>query len=166
MKTTGRHGYQYGFTLLEMILAIVIGATIISLSYQVYNMINREWDNYYNVQNKLIEVSLFKEVLNRDIEKSSVISLQDDHTFDIIVEDDTIFYSIGNAVVRKHKGLIDSFNIKTDNLKFSYISCNESMQVINEIKFDLIDPIDIKEVLFKKRYTSEELLTVCRYGFE
>jgi len=164
-----RKYFLNAFTLIEMIIAIMLGTIIVSFSYRAYINIQSEWKIFCSRENKVISLLLFKEAMDNDIEKAISISVIASNHFRIIILSDTINYLFQSNVVRSCKNSIDSFDISVENIRFNYVSFLKQYNIADEINIDVSQPTKINDIHFIKKYTSAELMSIYKqpgaYGY-
>ncbi|MDR3678880.1 MAG: prepilin-type N-terminal cleavage/methylation domain-containing protein [Flavipsychrobacter sp.] len=148
------------FTLLEMIIAIIIGSIIITLIYGIFLQIDKTWRLYHKNQEQLNSLLILKKTLQNDLNNSLFAKTFDEKKIILVNDIDSISYTIDTLVIRNSATESDTFNITVSNCHTSFIKHLESQGIVDKILLDIDKPIEIKSVLFKKNYSSSELMNL------
>jgi prepilin-type N-terminal cleavage/methylation domain-containing protein len=118
------------FTLIELTIALVLSAIIVSFALLIFRQVNQSYDIFKSTTEAQMQLIQFKEMLTHDIEQSNAIIKNEDNDFKLKIENlafdtigsiNTIEYSwTKNVIKRKVENLaIDSFRFDFIELKFS-----------------------------------------------
>jgi|GEM_PF-3424698 len=149
-----------GFTLFEMILAMILGVVVISSAYLVYRNLQVEWRQYYTMHNSIIEVGLFKERVSQDIDDATFIRSETPNTLLFVSQTDTIRYSFDRRICRSTNVSQDTFNVNISHLRFGFVEGLHDAQIVESFLFKIEKPVVISQVQFLKRYSSAELVYI------
>lgn len=147
-----------GFTLLEVIIAMIISAIIIIISYQSMFIVQKEWSLCTKSQNELTEMMLLKKALGQDIEHASYILKTNKQKLLFVTPSDTIHYSFSNKIIRSINDVSDTFHILLSGYEIIPLMCIKDNKVVKSINLDIKYPIEIKNVCFNKYYTCADLM--------
>lgn len=147
-----------GFTLLEVILAMILTGIVIAMAYYVIFFAQKEWSVFQEDHESINSILIFRQAIEADIEKAVLIQSLDKEIVSLFLEGDTIRYFLGNQTIRIKAKHADTFEIKVQNLSFTYIESLKNTGIVNRIRFDVVDPIHIAGFTIDKHYTSSELM--------
>jgi prepilin-type N-terminal cleavage/methylation domain-containing protein len=149
-----------GFTLLEVILAMIIGLTVILMAYRVIQNIRDEWTGFYRAQNDLILLTVFNGALTQDINNARFIKAVDSSSFELIDGTDTITYAFGINILRARNNHTDTFPITVDRVSCALINALSEDRIVYSLAIKISQPMPIENVIFRKCYSSEELMAL------
>lgn len=150
----------YGFTLLEMVIAMILAVIIIALAYKAITMINKEWTIFKTKQDKNTAILLLKQTLDADIERAWYITYRGNKVFGIVTGDSTVLWKLDTVVLRKQSGQTDTFHVSIGIKDCSFIKLVNGDSVVRKLYCHITAPMDIKHVIFEKFYTSENLMSI------
>lgn len=148
-----------GFTILEMIIAMILSIIIIAFAYSAFKYILGVWQSFDDKQKKNINMLLFNKTMIYDIENTRCI-FRNDRAYKFIRTTDTIHYYFDTCIFRRVGTATDTFHISTENLTSEYILLMNGTNVVKSITFNITKPYEIDNVCFKKYYSSEELIAI------
>lgn len=149
-----------GFTLLDVILAMLLGTGVLFLIYELYDNVWGEWKLMHQQQTSVTDILMFCSALENDMEAANGIFILTDTTYVFLKESDTIQYDFGqHKIIRKADQSIDSFVITATQVIPKTLHLTSGSDIVCGIQLNILKPFSVKEALFIKRYTSAELLT-------
>lgn len=148
-----------GFTLLEVILALMLSLITVVMAYKVLGWLKNEWYKYKSFNDNVALLMTFKTTIENDISKSAIVKLSSGNIISILFEDDVMVnYLIQEHVIRLSAAHRDTFNVHIDISHIEYIESLRGKQVIKRIVLHLSNPIEIPNMVFEKNYTSSDLM--------
>lgn len=146
------------FTLLEMIIAMCIGAIIISMAYELLLTLKDEWTVIKHRQDEMTSVAFFKETFERDIDDAKYIRTNDERNIYVVSEKDTIDYHFDTTIVRLQKNRVDTFLMSIRGLDITYVPEYADSGVVNKLTFSIVKPYTLESIKFYKHYTAADML--------
>lgn len=149
-----------GFTILEMIVTMIISTIIIILIYEVFLHIETNWSAFHKKQQHITSLILLKRTLEKDFENANYIQTSNEVNYELVSETDTINYVIDSNIVRIIGEIRDTFDVKLDRLNVQYVKFQDNKGIVKKIVFNINNPVEIKDAMFTKYYTSSELMNI------
>jgi prepilin-type N-terminal cleavage/methylation domain-containing protein len=146
------------FTLIELLIGMIISSIVIGFGYAAYSLIYKQYLSYKQVKEKVVEITLFKQVLSTDMQQAAIISFSE-NTLSLLNKNKNPleYHFYDDFIVRKEKELSDTFKISASNVKTNFLF-QDQLIFVNEFSFDA-NVLDEKEhFTFAKNYSSETLM--------
>ena len=137
-----------GFTILEALISLMLMSIIISLTYSVFNLIERQMILFQNENTSILQYNLFNTTIKRDIANANNFYLDNHQLLLEYYDTSKINYSItGNYILRQNHVTIDTFKVKVLNHKFLL---NDPLNKTLQISIGLLnDSINMYYYLYK-----------------
>lgn len=152
--------YVHGFTLLELIVAMIIGAIMVTAFYWIYTYAVKQFMIYRQEQKDVATMILFKNALQNDINQCNYIITPDEKTYYFVYKTDTVAYDLYQTPRIKKNSITDSFAMIINQIKPEYIQLIRGTKVVKAINLSVSQPYEIKDVVFTKYYSSEQLMNI------
>ncbi len=145
-----------------MIITMIIGAIVIALVYNLLLYIKKEWTEFDKRQQQIRVLMAFRQTLQADIDNASILFGSSNDKLDLVNKDDTISYVLRSPLIRIDHEQKDTFFIAISNVRFRYIDFLKEKNVVKAIWIDLDEPVQIKESVFDKFYSSDDLVSFAK----
>jgi Tfp pilus assembly protein PilW len=148
------------YTILEVLVVMVIGMIVVSISYTAFFIVNTQYKNFQSRNEKVRSVSLLNFLLTRDFSEANTITSISNgvrcNMRDKIVEYDLVV----DFVVRTESQVSDTFNIKVSNLykTFDELEITENGHLIETLTFESSEAGLKNHFIYTKTYGSDRLI--------
>ncbi|GGD07670.1 prepilin-type N-terminal cleavage/methylation domain-containing protein [Hyunsoonleella pacifica] len=113
-----------GFTILEALISLMLMSIIITVTYALFNLTERQLSGFKKENFEVLEYNLFNSTLLMDIETSTDFSCSDNELLLENYNTNTIYYSIHKQhILRQNQTKVDTFNIEV--IDFGVLESNE-----------------------------------------
>ena len=158
------------FTLIELTVALVISALVVSFALLIYRQVNQSFDIFKRSANEQIGVVQFQEILRQDIEKSDSIILNKPKG--IILLNRTVGFDQDKNVTRvkynwSKKRVMrqaqnfakDSFDMEIKKVTVSLLGkkAEGQNQLIDQLDMEIEEGKKLK-FIFTKQYAAKDLI--------
>ena len=149
------------FTILELIVAIILGSVFISLSYSLISSMAKRWGQVQTQNSEITSLLLFKKTLQRDIDSAAYILCNNkSDSLTLFIDKTIVSYQLGSVIIRK-KGLFqDSFKISVGNVRPTLIRHNGVNKTMRSLTMDFLSPLKMSDVQFNRYYSSKDLMDI------
>lgn len=151
---------MHGFTILEMVIAMILSVIVIALVYVALSLVQKEWSVFKEKQDSNTGLLLFKQALDIDIENAHYITHPHKHVLHFISGEKNIKWIFDSMAVRKQNDITDTFFIKMKHPRYEHIKLINGDSVVRKMTFHIQQPMEIDNVIFEKRYTSADLMSI------
>ncbi|MBR9855992.1 MAG: hypothetical protein GYB37_15730 [Algicola sp.] len=111
-------GYKKGFTVQELLVAMLVSSLIIGMIYTIYAQLNKQLYAYRDSYVERMEYQQFKKVLATDVFMGHTVERYGSNSIGIHFRKDTYTYVfLKDMVVRNRNGVKDTFDIKIASIK-------------------------------------------------
>ncbi|MBN9485502.1 MAG: hypothetical protein J0H46_19300 [Bacteroidetes bacterium] len=139
-----------------MILTIIV----VALVYVAIENIRDEWMLFSKRQETTATILIVQKVLNDDMERANYIFRMERNKIGLCLGPDTCVYQLDSGIKRLCKEQVDSFPLNLESVNFSYVYMMHGDSVIRSISLDISLPYRVKNILFIKNYSAEELISI------
>lgn len=155
------------YTLMEVTIAMLLAGIVIMITYTVYTIVIRAY-GAYNRKNIEVATQLrLDELIKKDFAKSAVI-LRTDSGMVCKTESGAVIYKIAPALIIRTYGITDSFNVRLDNVTFSYeekvIEAGKDSALIDGLRLAMRFRNDLNSYYYHKHYSAAELFKLNVYA--
>ena len=155
-----RNGKYPGFTLLEMIVAMIVGSIIITLIFGIFMNVQTTWNSFHLQQEKTTNLLFFHKAIENDLDNASLVTTSDEKVYYLYSLTDTIVYTFDSSIIRTTSNHSDTFPVIVKNIKPHYVQSLVNSGIVNEIDFDIVFPVSLKSLQYCKYYTSSDLMSL------
>lgn len=144
-----------GFTLIEILIAIIISLILISLTTNAYLIITNYFSRMESSYNTKKELFSFYEVFFKDWENSTRISKVNINSISIerISMGNLQYDFIPNCIIRRDGKLVDTFEVQNIGIAYGYYKYSD---LIDSLNVKLVFNCDTFNFFFKKSYLSDK----------
>jgi prepilin-type N-terminal cleavage/methylation domain-containing protein len=135
------------FTMVELIVAMVLSAIVIGLSYIVYNDSTRSFRESQNNYQKINEMLLLQSLINHDCQVALKVTFEDSTMMVERLDNATVYYQvIPIGIIRDDLLSIDTFKLGRPDCQIRYLfekaplieKMELMFQLSNQIKFPIM----------------------------
>ncbi len=134
--------YLKGFTILEALISLIIMGIIITLSYSVYNLIERQMTLFQDENMSVLQYSLFNTAIKNDI-YNAVDFKQTNNQLKLKYYSGSVTnYEIRKHLILRHHDIkTDTFKLKVINYEFSNLKqdVSRSSDQVFHISFEVLE---------------------------
>lgn len=149
------------FTLLEILIGMIISSIVIGFCYTGYSVIYKQYLNYNAIKRQNTTAMQLNSVLNNDFVNAEFVRFELDKLIVNSNSNKELYYRFNeNYILRRDKGLIDTFMLAALNITPEYFTENEQLQdrLLNSFSFDVSVLGETEHFHFVKEYSSETLI--------
>ncbi|WP_345954242.1 prepilin-type N-terminal cleavage/methylation domain-containing protein [Mucilaginibacter sp. PAMB04168] len=151
------------FTIMELMVAMLISALVITITYTAYGIASRAYSSYNQKHLEMAGLIRLDELLRRDTEKATLI-LHGAGTLHFSKPKDTVVYRFEPDKILRVAGITDTFRVKADGLSYQFenqpLASQESIEITDEISFSVQLRARIFPYHYHKRYSAADLLNL------
>lgn len=146
------------FTILELSVVMVISGIVFGIAFSAYNIILKQFQEYKNGNEKIMEISTVSAVLNKDFSEADEIRNSQGGLNVIAREGSQIIYRFEDGgLLRKANQTEDRFeNISNVKITFRGIDVPENNGLVDEVYFELWK--ETFSLQLKKYYAADKLI--------
>ena len=152
------------YTLMEITVAMLVSAIVISITYSAYSIVSRSYIAYKTKNDRLAVLERLDELLKRDFSHADSI-LKTDNGILVMSKGDSISYELDTAFVVRMSTIIDTFKVKTaetvtsfENASITVISPDKGQNRIDDLDFTLLFENEKIPYHYHKDYSSANLI--------
>jgi prepilin-type N-terminal cleavage/methylation domain-containing protein len=157
-KVDGKPGQWPAFTMIELVVAMMISAIVISIAFYAWTLISSQLVKRQSRSAAITEYTLFQRALVRDMENAQRISdSAGSSLFQLDIDGHKVRYAIGaDRILRDRDGLTDTFRLGGRVTQTSYL--NDSLPLISNLQ--LLITVNREDLLLslQKEYTVADKL--------
>lgn len=137
-----------GFTILEALISLMLMSIIITLTYALFSLTEKQLSLFKQENFEVLEYNLFNSTLLRDIEKSTRFEYTEHVLFIENYDASTIYYSINKQyILRQNDVKVDTFNLKV--IDFGISNSNDADATVL-LTLDILNDTISANYFFKK----------------
>lgn len=152
------------FTLLEVIIAMLITALLVSITYNAYLIINKSYISFTEKNERLTTIILMDHMISRDFTRAGTItSFHDKILFCGL--NDTVIYQFENNDIIRVGNRTDTLKANVTNLSMSFedrklqpVEPNQDRLLVDDIVFTLTEEDQKIPLHYHKTYSATDLL--------
>jgi len=152
------------YTLMEITVAMLVSAIVISITYSAYSIVSRSYIAYKTKNDRLAVLERLDELLKRDFSHADSI-LKTDNGILVFSSGDSINYELDTAFVTRVSTIIDTFKVKTtdavtsfENTPVTVSSPDKKQNRIDDLDFTLLFENEKIPYHYHKDYSSANLI--------
>ena len=150
-----------GFTLVELLVAMVIGSLLLGLGYGTMTLLRSQLEEYRSTTDKISDEIKFITLLEKEIYTADKLLKVSNNSIQLTSKEEIIYSWNNNAVVRTTALSSDTFYVAIDNTTFRF----ENSEVLTDAT--LIDELQLKcgvngnknEFIFSKQYSAHTFVS-------
>jgi len=154
------------YTILEITIAMIVSAIVISITYTVFGIVSNAYNQYRQDQQGVLELTQLDGLLMKDFAMAQHIVKEPDSLV-FAGQDRRAVYAFSPTFIIRTSGITDTFKVSTQNIHFSFrgspIGKADEPQsgnaLIDGLSFDLVYKNRTIPYIYHKQYSSEDLLT-------
>lgn len=148
------------FTLLELSVVMVITGLVFAIAFSAYIIINKQYAEFSNSNEKIVDVSTVYAVLINDFAEAREIRKSGKKVVLTRADNSQIFYLFeSNALIREINNLEDRFeNISNEKFSFLGLEQNETNGLVDELYCEIEK--DAFPLHIRKYYAADVLMTL------
>ncbi len=145
------------FTLIELLIGMIISSIVIAFGYSAYTLIYKQYNNYKEIKEKMMEVTQLHEALNTDFHTVEMISFHE-NTLTFYKKEYPLEYIFSDEwIIRKERDVADTFRVAATEVHHTQ-RFPENGLFVQQFSFE-VDILKEKEYFnFVKNYTAESLM--------
>lgn len=147
------------FTLMEVTVAMLLAALVISITYTAYHMVSASYIRYQKKQGEIADLILADKLLRSDFLSSKKIT-RSESGISLLQHNGSINYSFSkDFIIRNQYSLrIDTFRTNVSNLDFVFEGQKkEPGQLLDGLNFTILAEGQLTPFRYKKIYSSQDL---------
>lgn len=135
--------YLKSFTILESLLSLILMGIIITLSYSVFNLVEKQMLQFKNENIDILQYNLFNATIKNDIYNSNSFENYSNELELAYYDNSTINYRItNNFILRQKNEKTDTFKLQIIDYKFLQTNnlkpLNKTLRILIEVLGDTI----------------------------
>lgn len=147
------------FTLMEVTIAMLVSAVVVSMTYTVYQMVGRSYRDYSSRQDRVAELMLADQLMRSDFLAAHKIT-RTEKGLELTLDQGLLSYTFSQDLI-----LRDQFSLHTDTLKIPVQEAGYSFEGREQLPGENIDQLEllleldgrVLPRLYKKKYSSNDL---------
>lgn len=150
------------FTLMEMLVAMIIGGIVVGICYFCYDVIYKQYHQYKTMNEKIVEASVLNGVLGKDFLQAKFIT-KEGNGISVVSKEPPIHYMFDQEyLVRKADETRDTFFVASFQLQLKFQNDVQDMEegLVDELSFTTTFFEEKEESVFhfKKIYGADVLM--------
>lgn len=142
-----------GFSILELMIAIILSGMVIGTAYSVYTFTHQQLYHFSSIKSDMRNFYEFSEVLNRDVENASKIIKKSEYEIELQQLGKNVVYEFRNDfVLRYHQNNLDTFFFTVNQLEFNVLNELKEDPLVEYISLNIEDKGKNKTLSFYKNY--------------
>ena len=147
------------FTLIEVIVAMIIGSLVISFSYKGFSLMNENFTRYAELHRSIMDDYRLEALMEHDFGGARLIETEDQGFLFTEVGVKITYRFLKTQVVRSQQPISDTFNVAARGIKTHTCSHEGgSKRTIDELSFFALKEEDTLHFNFHKEYASDILI--------
>ncbi|NQX52075.1 type II secretion system protein [Pedobacter panaciterrae] len=149
------------FTLIEMVLAMMLAAIVMSMAYTVFTIFSRLYSDYRIKNLDHANLQLIRLALGRDMECASLAEVDENglHLKDSLRREEVSYTPSGDYLLRRAGTVTDSLRMKDLKMYCSFEGSDVSEGITDYLVLKFIYHKKPMEISIHRNYSSAELLT-------
>ena len=150
------------FTLMELLIAMIIGGIVVGISYTAYSIIYKQFLNYKSMNGKINEASLLNTLMQHDFSNASFINASGEKeiTFTFQPENKIVYRFDQDYIIRQTGETRDTFFVPAENIerRFQNEKISDYTALIDAVSFEATISGEKEFFNFGKQYASDVLM--------
>jgi prepilin-type N-terminal cleavage/methylation domain-containing protein len=157
-KVNGKPGKLSAFTMIELVVAMMISAIVISIAFYAWTLISSQLVKRQARSAAITEYTLFQRALVRDMDNAQRISdSAGSSLFLLDIDGHKVRYAIGaDRILRDLDGLTDTFRLAARVIKRSYLY--DSLPLLSNLQLEITVNGEALLIPLQKEYTVADQL--------
>ncbi|TGV01056.1 hypothetical protein [Flavivirga rizhaonensis] len=131
--------YLKGFTILEALISLILMGIIITLSYTVFNLVEKQMTLFQNENTSVLQYNLFNIAIKNDIYNAENFIQNDNQLLLEYYNGASINYQVSkNFILRHHDIKTDTFKLNVLSHKFSQSDITKPLNKILHISIEVL----------------------------
>ncbi len=147
-----------GFTLIEMLIALILSAVIVVLIYQAVLLLDKQWQSYSTMQSKMTSILSLRNALSTDASKCVYIKYDlFEKKLSFHGHEDSVEYILDSNVTRNYNSNSIIFDVNVQGVNVNKMMINDNEYRTKNVSL-LLDTTNYHLIFFEKYYSTEELI--------
>jgi prepilin-type N-terminal cleavage/methylation domain-containing protein len=159
-----------GFTIMEVIIAMMVAAIVISITYTVYEIVTHQFNKFQNDQETFVTLQRLDEALKSDFEHSSKINKAGQTVS--FEGSRAVTYRFTQDSITRMTRVSETFKVSVSGLRSSFTLDSSSTgatipradSLINNLSFEILLKGEPLPYFYHKVYSSENLVNYPHAG--
>lgn len=150
---------------MELTIAMLLSAIVISITYTAYTIINKTFFSFVTKNSELAELSNLDNLIKRDFLKSDHV-VKDTMGLTFEIDSQYIHYRFYPDYTIRASAIQDTFRFKTMNILLSFEGNEQSKtttgndSLVDALSFRVVAQRDSVDFAYRKQYSSTTLLNL------
>ncbi|GAA3591004.1 hypothetical protein Q4Q39_15745 [Flavivirga amylovorans] len=147
--------YLKSFTILEALISLALMGIIITLSYTVFNLVEKQMALFQNENRSVLQYNLFNIAIKNDIYNAENFTHDDDQLLLEHYDGSTISYQVlKNLILRHHSIKTDTFKLNVSSHEFSQSDISKPLNKTFKISIEVLGELINTNYYLKKNTAS------------